>query len=178
MKFVAIVLAASMLAAPVQAEWFDKGKAAFSNPGGKWRKAAINIEEGKIEVYSRGDRGLVAEFNEATVEHQTWVRRRGREGLAVAVGGFASLGLGYALAKGDEGTVVIRDDGVYVKQISAKRVGIVAAVVAGLAVAIGMTKAKGPYVEVHNGMKSINLRVSKDDFARFENSLKTFSGQE
>lgn len=104
MKFVAIVLAASMPAAPVHGEWFDKGKAAFSNSGGKWRKAAINIEEGKLEVYSRGDRGLVAEFNEAAVEHRTWVRRRGKEGLTVAAGGFAGLGLGYALAKGDEGT--------------------------------------------------------------------------
>ena len=56
---------ALVLAVPGQAEWFDQGKVAYKTPYKKWRPAAIHVEHGKIEVYNRKDRVLVAEFTEA-----------------------------------------------------------------------------------------------------------------
>ena len=98
---------AFLSAVPAQAEWFDKGSAAYRTLDGKWRRAAINVEPGKIEVFNRKDRTLVASFTSGSVEHGVNVRRRGKEGAISGVTGAATVGILYALAKTEEGVVVI-----------------------------------------------------------------------
>ncbi len=172
MRALAFVLAASLSAVAAQAEWFDRGKAAYRTPDGKWRKAAINVEKGKVEVLNRKDRTVVAGFTRGSIEHGVEGRRRGRE--AAAVGGLgAGILLGaFLVAKQDEGEVVVRDGQASTKEISGKRVGIVAAVIVGITAAVGLTKAKEPYTEITDGARSVRLRVSKGDLARFESSLR------
>ena len=175
-QILALVLAAVVLAIPGQAEWFDQGKVAYKTPYKKWRPAAIHVESGKIEVYNRKDRVLVAEFTEAaSVEHKTQRRRRWREAHAFGaalVGGYI---FEFARARAYQGNVGITRDGeVFERTINRKRLGITLGVLGGIAGAVALTKAKEPYTEITHGNRTIRLRVNRDDLVRFEHSLQPF----
>ena len=175
-QILALVLAALVLAVPGQAEWFDQGKVAYKTPYKKWRPAAIHVEPGKIAVYNRKDRVLVAEFTEtASVEHKTQRRRRWREAHlfgTTVVGGYL---LEFARARAYAGDVGITRDGeVFEREINRKRMGIVLGVLGGITAAVALTKAKEPYTEITHGKQTIRLRVNRDDLVRFEHSLKPF----
>ena len=175
-KILTLLLAALVLAVPGQAEWFDQGKVAYKTPYNKWRPAAIHVEPGKIEVYNRKDRVLVAEFTEAAgVEHKTRHRRRWREAHLVGtslVGGYL---FEFARARAYAGDVRITRDGeVFERKINRKRMGIALGVLGGIAGAVALTTAKEPYTEITHGNQTIRLRVNRDDLVRFEHSLKPF----
>lgn len=175
-QILTLLLAALALAVPAKAEWFDQGKVAYRTPNDKWRPAAILVESGKIEIYNRKDRGLVAEFTKAdSVEHKIQRRRRWRESHAFGaalVGGYI---FEFAKARAYQGNVGITRDGeVFERTIDRKRLGITLGVLGGIAAAVALTKAKEPYTEITSGDQTIRLRVNRDDLVRFEHSLKPF----
>ena len=175
-QILALVFTALVLAVPGQAEWFDQGKVAYKTPYKKWRPAAIHVEHGKIEVYNRKDRVLVAEFTEAAnVEHKTQRRRRWREahlfGTTVVGAYVFELARGRAYG-GDVG--ITRDGEVFERKINRKRMGITLGVLGGITAAVALTKAREPYTEITHGNRTIRLRVNRDDLVRFEHSLKPF----
>ena len=175
-QILALVLAALGLAVPGQAEWFDQGKVAYKTPYKKWRAAAIHVKPGKIDVYNRKDRVLVAEFTEAaSVEHMTQHRRRWREAHLVGtslVGGYLFEFARARAYAGDAG--ITRDGEVFERKTNRKRMGIVLGVLGGITAAVALTKAKEPYTEITHGNQTIRLRVNRDDLVRFEHSLKPF----
>ncbi len=154
----------------------DPNKVAYKTPYKKWRAAAIHVEPGKIEVYNRKDRVLVAEFTEAaSVEHKAQHRRRLREAQLFGTTVMGAYLTEFARARAYAGDVGITRDGeVFERKINRKRMGIVLGVLGGITAAVALTKAKEPYTEITYGNQTIRLRVNQDDLVRFEHSLKPF----
>lgn len=176
MRTIAISLVATLLAASGQAEWFERGKTAYMTPDGRWRSAAVSVEEDSVEVFTRRDRVLVAKFETGELERGISRRRRSKPGLAFGLSWGAGMALAVAVAKSDEGEVVVMDDGLYVREVEVDKAATagLAAIGAGIAVVIALTKAKLPYIEIRDGAQSIRLRVGRSDRGRFEHALSQF----
>ena len=162
------ILLVFFLVAPLQAEWFDTGKAAYLTPEGKWRKAAIQVESNKVEVYSRKDRQMVAKFEKGEVEHGTLGQRRTNTAGSLVISVLTVIGVSWALAKQQEGEVDAKQGA------NAKWLLTVLAAVAVIHTGVGFTKKKVPYSKVADGVRSVRMRVSKKDQLRFEESLDEF----
>ena len=122
-------------------------------PDGKWRSAAINVEEDSIEVYSRRDRVLVARFAPGQVERGMSRRRRSK--AAITFG--STWGLSWGLTVG----MTALSDEYSVRELNGKAVAVVAVIGAAVSTVIAVTRAKRPYIEIKDGTQSIRLRVGK-----------------
>lgn len=170
------VLTLLLLPVEVSAQSWQFGKndkAKYRTPAGPWRDADIEISPGLIEVFSRRDRVLVAKFTDATIHNRVQRRRRTKTAAYAAGAGFGLLAGAYWAAKSKEGELVVNDGDVYQRTIDAKRVGIFAAAVTGITVAIALTKSNDPYVEVISETRSTQLRVDKKHRMRFEDVLES-----
>ena len=176
-KLVIVIMVVALMIAlqvfPVQAEWFDKGKAAYSKYDGKWQKAAINIVPGKIEVFDRDAKALVASFTDGDIKHGITSRHRIREAVMFAIAGAGVVALGAMQAEEEKGELLVRDGDLLVREgIDSKQAGIMLGVVCAAAAIVGLTKAKEPYAEITDRKHRLLLRVDKDDLARFQLLLK------
>ena len=167
-RIIAISFAHLLLAAPVRSEWFERGNAAYMTPDGKWRSAAINVEEDSIEVYSRRDRVLVARFAPGQVERGMSKRRRSKAGV--------NFGLGWGISWGlTAGASALSSDEFSVRELNRKAVAGLALVGVAISAVIAATRAKHPYIEIKDGTQSIRLRVGKSERGRFHQAVNRFS---
>lgn len=183
--------------APGTAETFDRGKASYRTTGGTWAKASIEVSKGKLEIHSpRGPRGqLVGRFEldgsedgteSVSLERYVGVRRRTGAGVKAGIigGGIVGglwAGLKPALTKiarskgarqGDIQQVEEEYWDRYATMVFGGALGVVAAV----AIVKGLRKAEGdPHWRVSGlsdqGTRSLEIRVSRMDIARFEQAL-------
>ena len=131
---------------PAQTEWFDGRKAAYRTGGGKWIKGIIGIAPDSIEVYNRKDMNLVIRFTDAEVESGLWKRRRILEACRAA-----AFGYGVFFAQAQQAGGYKRGSIVVIPAI------------AGIALAVALSKAKYPWARITDGQHSIEVRVDKDN---------------
>lgn len=168
MRIIAISFALLLLAVPVRSEWFERGNAAYMTPDGKWRSAAINVEENSIEVYSRRGRVLVARFAPGQVERGMSRRRRSKAGV--------NFGLSWGISWGlTAGATALSSDEFSVRELNGKAVAGLALVGVAISAVIAATRAKHPYFEIKDGTQSIRLRVGKSERGRFDQAVNRFS---
>ena len=166
-RIIAISFALLLLAAPVRSEWFERGNAAYMTPDGKWRSAAINVEENSIEVYGRRDRVLVARFAPGQVERGMSKHRRSKAGV--------NFGLCWGISWGLTVGVTALSDEFSVRELNGKAVAGLAVIGAAVSAVTAVTKAKRPYIEIKDGAQSIRLRVGKSERGRFDQAVYRFS---
>lgn len=166
-RIIAISFALLLLAAPVRSEWFERGNAAYMTPDGKWRSAAINVEDNSIEVYRRRDRVLVARLAPGQVEHGMSKHPRSKAGV--------NFGLSWGLSWGLTVGMTALSDEYSVRELKGKAVAVVAVIGAAVSAVIAVTRAKRPYVEIKDGTQSIRLRVGKSERGRFDQAVNRFS---
>lgn len=166
-RIIAISFALLLLAAPVRSEWFERGNAAYMTPDGKWRSAAINVEENSIEVYSRRDRVRVARFAPGQVERGMSRHRRSKAGV--------NFGLGWGLSWGLTVGVSALSEEFSLRELNGKAVAGLALIGAAISAVTAVTRAKRPYIEIKDGTQSIRLRVGKSERGRFDQAVNRFS---
>lgn len=188
--FITLILVLTLTNPPQgQAETFNTKKTMFRNAGGKWRMAFINIEPNKIEVHRVGTKlkkkEVVASFESAQIESEIKGFRRTSAAAALVGAGIGTVVPLMFLKEETRNSTLIPASAGYgqpivltasksERMLSAKEAGIVIAATSGLAVAIGVSKAKRPYAKVTNGIQSIELRVHKRNTSRFISALEDF----
>ena len=195
---VAALLAALLAAlAPGRAETFGRGRAAYRTTGGAWASAVIEVSMGRLEIHAlRGQRQQLVgafSFEEAegggktvSVERQAGVRRRTGAGVKAGIIGGAIVGglwaglkpalTKIARAKGAREADIRQVEQDYWDKYAPKAFGAALGVVATVALVKGLRKTQGdPYWRVseasEQGRRSLEIRVSRKDIARFEQAL-------
>lgn len=199
MRMITAALVTALLAgvAPGSADTFDRGRASYRTAGGTWTKAAIEISPGTLEIHSpRGARrSLVGRFGlgvsgdsakTVSLERQIDIRRRTGAGLKIGIigGGIVGglwAGLKPALtriaeSRGARQSDIRQVEEQYWDKYAPKVFGSLLGVVGVVAIVRGLSKTDGPpYWRVsetsEQGTRSMEIRVSNKDMARFEQAL-------
>ena len=172
-----------------QAETFNTKKTMYRVSNGKWRPGLIDIKPNKIEVHKVGTRlrkkELIASFESARVKPEMKKFYRTNEAWMTGITGIGAIGT-LMVYKREEtwSTHVpsptgygprIRIGGSYTERILDNKKGLIAiGAVAGIVVAIGLSKSEKPYAEITNDLQNIELQVHKRNTSRFMSALETF----
>ena len=194
--YTSLVIVCTVISA--QAEWFERGKATYRNPGGKWQKAAIEVTSEGVQVFSRKDRISVVKFTQGDVQPGVNERRRSKEAAIFGAAGIGTF-VGLMLALKPEDEIIERQERDLVAEsydifgpgpptpqymtvydyayyeIDKKALAAGIGALAGVAIVIALTKSRKPYVTIKDGMRTVQIRVGKTDQARFQNALQASS---
>ncbi len=166
-----------------QAEWFRRGS--YKIPGGKWRKATIQVANDCVRVYSRKHRSLVAAFQSSKHQKKDFSqsrKRRVRTSMSfLFVGSLVAVNMALPVEPGWITNCTYSEYSSSCKtywsegrdpEISAKSALISIGVMSGIAAAVALP-SKPPEYTFEEGLRNVTVRVRKRDRERFERALRT-----